>query len=299
MKYQRGQMLVLFGVALAVMLILTGVVLDGSLLVVSWWTLQEDADAACIAGATGGDPQAALANANQPSAILTWTDRTLYLEVSKNEPVYFLQLVGITGLKFEVRSRCLIPSAALLPIAVKRSWLDEGLIDPDLIYGILGQEADQCDVCKGSDFAGAVLPNVICSNVECDPRTFYGVDEANSPNTFKDVIEDLMRAASRINLVGIGTRVPKISGVSNKMLVKAVADTRSEGDHLIVMIFDGEIAGPSPWENLEVVSYAEVEITDLSDSNTLWVRFIREIDNLEGVNLLIRSRTIHWNWLGS
>ena len=298
-KNQTGQMLVMYAVALAVILVITGIVVDGGLMALSWWTLQEDADSACLAGATGGDANLALANAGQPSGTLTWTNRTLYLDVSKSEPVYFLQLVGFDQLAFDVRTRCLIPEAAFLPIAVKRPWLDEGLIDPDLTYGILGQEADQCDLCSGADFSGAVIPNIICvDGVECEVRAFLGIEEGPSPNIYKSEIEDLIRSSIRANVAGIGTRVPQISGVSNKFLVKAVADTYAEGDHLIVIIFDGEIAGPNPWENLEVVSYAEVVITDLSDPNTLWVNFVREIDNLEGVNLATRTRTISWSWSG-
>ena len=293
---QRGQVLPLFAIALILVLVLTGIVLDGGLLTMSWWSLQEDADAACIAGATGGDTNLALANAGQPAATLTWTDRTLYLEVDKTEPVYLLQLVGIKELSFRVRSRCLIPRASLAPIAVKRPWLAEGLIDPTLSYGILGQEADQCDDCSGADYSGAVVPNVICvDGPPCKVRAYYGVDEAPSPNTLKDVIEDLIRGHLRAMLNPIGTVVPQISGVSNKSLVKAMADTYNEGDLLIVMIFNGTINESQPWENLELESYALVEITDLSDVNTLWVKFIEEID-FDEVNLLTRSRTISWTW---
>ncbi len=296
-KIQSGQVLILFAFALVALLVFSGAVLDGGLLFSSWWALQEDADAACIAGATGGDPNAALAAAGQPGAAVTWTGRTLKLEIEKTEPVYFLQLVGFDELTFVVRSRCLVPQAAFVPIAVKRPWLEEGLIDPDLEYGILGQEADQCDTCKGADFAGAIIPNIVCSNVDCDPRFFYGVDEKNSPNTYKSDIEELLRGQTRIALSDIGTRVPQVAGVSNKFLVQAMADTYEVGDLLIVIIFDGTVEGPSPWENLVVVSYAEVEITDLSDVNTLWVKFIREIDNLRDVHLLTLSRTVSWTWI--
>ena len=296
MGRMRGQILPLFAIALILALVLTGIVLDGGLLAMSWWSLQEDADAACIAGATGGDANLALANAGQPAATPTWTDRTLYLEVDKTEPVYLLQLVGIRQLAFRVRTRCLIPSAALAPIAVKRAWLAEGLIDTDLEYGILGQEADQCDDCSGSDYAGAVIPNVICvDGPPCEVRAFFGVDEAPSPNVLKAVIEDLIRGNLRTMLNPIGTVVPQISGVSNKVLVKAMADTYDEGDLLIVMIFNGTISDANPWENLELESYALVEITDLSDVNTLWVKFIKEI-GFDEVNLLTRSRTISWTW---
>ena len=296
MRKQNGQILPLFAIALILALVLTGIVLDGGLLAMSWWSLQEDADAACIAGATGGDPQAALANAGQPAATLTWTDRTLYLEVDKTEPVYLLQLVGINQLSFRVRTRCLVPSAALAPIAVKRAWLAEGLIDTNLEYGVLGQEADQCDDCSGADYAGAVIPNVICvDGSPCKVRAFFGVDEAPSPNVLKAVIEDLIRGNLRTMLNPVGTVVPQISGVSNKSLVKAMADTYDEGDLLIVMIFNGTISDAHPWENLELESYALVEITDLSDVNTLWVKFIKEID-FDEVNLLTRSRTISWTW---
>lgn len=294
---QKGQMMILFAFALVVVLVLAGALLDGGLMFLSWWSLQEDADAACIAGATGGDPNAALAAAGQPGAALTWTSRTLRVEIDKTEPVYFLQMVGFRELSFVVKSRCLVPQAGFVPIAVKRPWLDEGLIDPDLEYGILGQEADQCDDCKGADFAGAIIPNIVCSNVDCDPRFFYGVDEKKSPNTYKSTIEELLRSQIRVSLADIGTRVPQISGVSNKFLVQAMADTYEVGDHLVVLIFDGVIEGPSPWENLAVVSYAEVEITDLSDVNTLWVKFIKEIDNLSDVELLTLSRTVSWAWI--
>lgn len=296
MRRQSGQILPLFAIALILALVLTGIVLDGGLLAMSWWSLQEDADAACIAGATGGDANVALANAGQPAATLTWTDRTLYLEVDKTEPVYLLQLVGINQLSFRVRTRCLVPSAALAPIAVKRAWLAEGLIDTNLEYGVLGQEADQCDDCSGADYAGAVIPNVICvDGSPCKVRAFFGVDEAPSPNVLKAVIEDLIRGNLRTMLNPVGTVVPQISGVSNKSLVKAMADTYDEGDLLIVMIFNGTISDAHPWENLELESYALVEITDLSDVNTLWVKFIKEID-FDEVNLLTRSRTISWTW---
>ncbi len=296
MRKQSGQILPLFAIALILALVLTGIVLDGGLLAMSWWSLQEDADAACIAGATGGDANVALANAGQPAATLTWTDRTLYLEVDKTEPVYLLQLVGINQLSFRVRTRCLVPSAALAPIAVKRAWLAEGLIDTNLEYGVLGQEADQCDDCSGADYAGAVIPNVICvDGSPCKVRAFFGVDEAPSPNVLKAVIEDLIRGNLRTMLNPVGTVVPQISGVSNKSLVKAMADTYDEGDLLIVMIFNGTISDAHPWENLELESYALVEITDLSDVNTLWVKFIKEID-FDEVNLLTRSRTISWTW---
>ena len=294
---QKGQVLILFAFALVAVLVLAGALLDGGLMMFSWWGLQEDADAACIAGATGGDPNVALAAAGQPGAALTWTSRTLRVEIDKTEPVYFLQLVGFNELSFVVRSRCLVPQAAFVPIAVKRPWMDEGLIDLDLEYGILGQEADQCDDCKGADFSGAIIPNIVCSNVDCDPRFFYGLDEKKSPNTYKSDIEELLRGQVRVSLADIGTRVPQISGVSNKFLVQAMADTYEVGDHLIVIIFDGTIEGPSPWENLAVVSYAEVEITDLSDPNTLWVKFIKEIDNLSDVELLTLGRTVSWTWI--
>ena len=299
-NHERGQMLILFAVALVVMLVLTGVVLDGGLMMVSWWSLQEDADAACIAGATGGDANAALGAAGQPAATVTSDGRTLRLEVTKTEPVYFLHLVGFDSLMFDVRSRCLIPQASLVPIAVKEPWLIDGLLDPDEDYPILGnegKEGDQCDTCKGSDFAGAVIPNIVCENRDCDPRFFYGVDEKKSPNTYKDVIQDLLSGDIRTILSALGTRVPQIAGVSNKFLVQTIEENYSVGDHLIVLIFDGEITDNSPWENLKVISYAEVEITKI-ETNVLWVRFIQQIDSSEGVNLLTRTRTVHWNWAG-
>ena len=49
-KNQTGQMLVMYAVALAVILVITGIVVDGGLMALSWWTLQEDADTACLAG---------------------------------------------------------------------------------------------------------------------------------------------------------------------------------------------------------------------------------------------------------
>lgn len=285
----RGQVLPLLAIALVLLLVLTGVVVDGSLLMLDWWTAQEDLDAECIRVATGGPFE-------MNGTI--WTDgSTLRAESFGSAPTYFLQLIGINEVAYEVRSRCLVPRASLMPIAVKRPWVSEGLVDKSLTYGILGQEKDQCDDCKGADYAGAVVPNVVCANETCDPRYFYGIEEAPSPNILKSVIEDLIRGDIRSPLHGAGVRVPQVSGVSNKFLVKAVADTHSVGDHLVVMIFDGAIADAQPWENLELESYAVVEIADLSDVNTLWVTFVREL-SVDEVTLLVRARTVSWTWIG-
>jgi hypothetical protein len=176
----------------------------------------------------------------------------------------------------------------------------DGIITPDLEFPILGDGAEAVDA-QGMDYAGAVIPQVWCENIDCDPRLYFEpTTESNSPNVFKDVYRDTLMGNVGTPLVPIGGRIPQISGVSNKFLVKAMEDAGYVvGDEILVMVYNGTIDNPAPgfgnWENLQIIYYALAEITQF-DANTLFVKFLEApIESPLDVDGAV-SRAVPWDW---
>ncbi len=319
---QRGQVLVLFAFILIAVLAFAAFVVDGGLYVAHWQELQVNLDAACVsaslANARGTDEYTAFASSLSANSVdgvyyspyetgsdglvtkgiqWHWSGNSLFAALRGPHAFYLAQFMKITSMDIAVRSRCTIPEARAVPIAVKEIWLD-GADHP-----ILGQESPgetQCDDCQGSDFAGAVLPWIRCENTNCDPRTFYEpTSESKSPNMHKDVFRDSMLGNVGIPLPTDAVRVPQVSGVSNNFLVKAMEDAGfGVGDHILVLVFDGVIDQPDPgygnWENLLIKYFAIFEITSM-DTNTVNAEFIRKVD-FDGFLNEVRTRTIPWDW---
>jgi hypothetical protein len=319
---QRGQTLVLFAFILIAVLALAAFVVDGGLYVAHWQELQVNLDAACIsaalANARGINELAAFQGSLNTNGVdgvyydpyevgsdglvtrgIQWhgSGNSFFAALKGPHDFYLAQFMKITSMNIAVRSRCTIPEARAVPIAVKELWLD-GAPHP-----ILGQESPgetQCDDCQGADFAGAVLPWVRCEGTNCDPKTFYEpTTESNSPNVHKDVFRDSMLGNVGIPLPTDAVRVPQVSGVSNQFLVKAMEDAGFEvGDQILVLVFDGVIDQPEPgygnWENLLVKYFAIFEITAM-DTNTVDAEFVKKVNFDEYLNE-IRPRTIPWSW---
>lgn len=321
---ERGQVLVLFIGILLVFLALVAFVVDTGIYVAHWQALQTDLDAACVAASLantrGVDEYTAFVNSLNTNGVESfyyspyqvgadglvvrgiqwhWSGESFFTGLRGPHSFYLAQFMGITSMDIAVRSRCTIAQARAVPIAVKEIWLD-GQPHP-----ILGQESGgeaQCDDCQGADFSGAVLPWINCTNTNCDPRTYYEpTTESNSPNIFKDVFRDAMLGNTGIPLPTDATRIPQISGVSNKFLTKAMEDAGFVvGDKIIVLVFSGTIDVPDPgfgaWENLEIKYFAIFEITDM-DANTVEAEFVEKIDFDDLLNET-RPRTIPWDWTG-
>jgi len=320
MRNQRGQTLVLFAGLLVVFLALVALVLDGGIYVWRWQSLQVNLDNACLAAglaeSAGADGYTAFVSSLQSNEVesfyyapyelgtdglvirgIQWhgSGRSFLAGLQGPHSFYLAQFMGITSMDLAVRTRCTISVTSVLPIAVKEPWVVED-IGP---YPILGQGAE-CDDCKGADYAGAVIPNIWCSDESCDDRLYFDPStKTNSPNTEKDVLQDIIHGVVGSPLVPIGGRIPQISGVSNKFLVKAMEDAGyGPGDQIVVIVYDGSITDNSPWENLEVLYYHVAEI-DHMDANTLWATFVGDpIYSLDDIELDLHVRTVPWDWLG-
>lgn len=317
---QKGNAVFMFAILLA-MLAIAALVLDGGLYVYRWQKLQTDLDAACISASLANtrriDEYAAFTNSLSSNGVESfyyapsengsdglvvkgiqwhWSGESFFTGLKGPHTFYLAQFMGITSMDVAVQSRCTIAQARAVPIAVKEIWLD-GESHP-----ILGQETgeEQCDDCQGADFSGAILPWIHCANKNCDPRTYYSpATESNSPSVFKDLFRDSILGNEGIPLPTDATRIPQISGVSNKFLVKAMEDAGYKvGDRILVLVFGGTIDKPDPgygaWENLLVKYFAIFEITDM-DANTVEAEFIEKINFDEYLNE-IRPRTIPWGW---
>ena len=323
---EKGNVLLIIAFALVIFLAFASVALDGGLYMGHWQSLQVDLDAACVASAT------AQAMGNSATGAFQWSLGQNDVDLIYHDPyttdgagdvtkglqwhssmgsflagaqgphdLYLAQFMGITSADIAVRTRCTIALARVLPIAVQEPWVLDGLGD-GTEYPILGDGAD-CVDCQGADFAGAVIPQVWCGDTNCDPKIFFPpAEESNSPNVFKSLYSDNLSGDVGSPLVAIGGRVPQISGVSNKFLVKAMVDAGYVvGDQIIVMVYNGTIDQPEPgfgnWENLQVIYYALATISEI-DTNTLWVTFDKKLDTLDEVRDLSASRTIPWDWSG-
>jgi len=310
---QRGQVLVMFLPVLLVGIAILSLVLDGGIYMWHWQSLQANLDASCVAAASGSGYGSYVdsLNANDvPSEYYvpyeqgvrgiqeTFDGYRAWL--SGPHQTYLSQFMGITSMNIHVRTRCLSALSRVLPIAVQEPWVLDGIEFDDTEYTILGNGAE-CVVCQGSDFAGAVIPQIWCENTNCDPRHYFGsAEESNSPNVFKSLFKDTIQGTEGSPLVPIGGRVPQISGVSNRFLVKAMVEAGYvPGDQIIVMVYNGTIDQPDPgygpWENLEVIYYALATITQF-DPNTLYVSFDEKIDSIEAVRELTISRQIPYDW---
>ncbi len=312
MVNQKGQVLLVFSGIFVVVLGLVSLVVDGGWFMWRYTELQAELDAACLAGATGtgyGDFVNSLTSNDVDAEFYTpyeYEQRGLYVLpdgykawLTGPHVTYLIQFMGIESVTVSVSTRCREPLARVLPIAVQEPWVLDGF-GSSIPYPILGDGAE-CVDCQGADFAGAVIPQVWCSNTNCDPRMYFSpAEESNSPNVFKSLYKDTIQGTIGSPLVQIGGRVPQISGVSNQFLVKALVDAGYEpGDQIIVMVYDGTIDQPEPgygnWENLEVIYYALATIVEF-DANTLFVTFDEKLETLGDVLVLSRSRTIPYDW---
>jgi len=302
-KNQRGQAIVIAPFIIIGLIAIFSLVVDGIIYYLHWQGSQVDLDAACTTGAAGFyNSLESNGHTSDGGTIQYGSSNTMLTTLDEPHMFYLAQFMGIKTMDIHVESRCTVRRAALLPIAVKEPWVLEGLSDPNKEFPILGQGAE-CDECQGSDFSGAVIPQIICSNTDCDPRTYFEpTTDSNSPNVFKDVVQGSIAGSIYTPLPGIGTRVPEISGVSNHFLVQTVVDAGyAPGDQLIVIVYNGTIDVPAPsygtWENLEIIYYALVTISKI-DSNTMWVTFDEKLENSSSVFNYTVPRTVPWDWGG-
>lgn len=285
----RGQILPILAIGLVATLIAAGLVLDGGYLMWTWWTAQENLDAAVCGIAAGAIVQT--------PATITFGDRDVRGVLTANSPTFLLQLAGFDGFEYTVRSRCLRPRAHLLPILVKQTWTD------GLPWPILGQEGPgdtQCDACQGSDFSGGGLPWIECDSPDCSSRTYWPpATEGNSPSQFKDLFKDAAANTIPSPLPAISSRIPTITGVSNNFLVKEMDKHYNVGDEIVVLVFSGTIVRPvaGPWENTEIITYAIFRI-DSMDTNTLRASFIETIPDAAGVNRVTHVQPVPFEWSG-
>ena len=325
---KRGQVLVLFAAILVLFLAFAALVLDGGIYMYHWQKLQVDLDAACVAAAisesSSKDEYAAFVSSLQSNdvppifyepyetdargLVIRGIQRTqdakgFLAGLQGSHDLYLAQFMGIYDADIAVRTRCLAPQVSVLPIAVQEPWVTAGIADKSLEFPILGQGAEAVHA-RGSDFAGAVIPQVWCSDMNCsDKQIFLPALETNAPNVLKGLVRDTIMDESGSPLVPIGQRIPQIGGVSNHFLVKAMRQAGYEvGDQILVMVYNGTIDHPEPkygnWENLEVIYYALAEITQV-EANTVWTAFVEApITSIETVRRLTTSRTIPWDWDG-
>ena len=303
---ERGQVIVLFSAVVVVVLAIGSLVLDGGRFLWRWQALQIDLDAACLAQAGGRSFADSLErNGVDEYFYHPYAEGTKGIQyygdgfrawLSGPLDTYLTQFLGLDGITVHVQTRCNSARAPVLPIAVKEQWAS----DIGGEYPILGDGAE-CEICQGSDFRGAVIPQVWCENENCEPKTFFDpAEEKNSPNVFKSLWEDTIQGNAGSPLVDIGTRAPQLAGVSNNFLVKGVQEAGFEvGDEIIVMVYNGTIAVPEPgnamFENIEVIYYMIAEITEF-DNNTMFVSMVERLDTLDDVRRESLNRTIPYDW---
>ena len=329
-RRETGQIIVLFIGFVFVGLALLSLVIDGGLYLAHWAQLQVDLDAACMAAATaqkkGLNPTFAfntsLAN-NGVSSIyydpqtfgsdgyvirgLQFGPRgTFMVGASGPHDLYLAQFMGVFSMDVAVRSRCIFATVGLSPIAVQEPWF-EGVDDefPDDIFPILGQGAEAVTY-TGNDYGGAVIIHVWCVNAlgapdkECpEQRYFAPLSTSPSSNSLKDVVQGTIAGDVGVPYPPPLTRLPQISGVSNKFLVQTADERWDVGDTFIVIIYDGDLYKPSPpngnWDNIGVLYYALVEVMEF-DSNTLFAQFIGgPYDSPIEIEGFV-SRVVPWTW---
>ena len=329
-RRETGQVLVIFIGVLFAALAIVALVIDGGLYLAHWQQLQVDVDVACMAAATaqkrGFDPTFAFntslasnnhtSNYYEPQIIgsdgyvtkgLQFGPRGTFMAAASGpHDLYLAQFMGIYTAGIQVRSRCIFATIGLSPIAVQEPWYkgEDGDF-PDDIFPILGQGAEAVTY-TGNDYAGAVIIHAWCvdefraPDKECPEQLFFApLSTSPSANSLKDVVRGTIEGDVGVPYPPPGTRLPQISGVSNKFLVQTADERWDVGDTFIVIIYDGDLYKPSPpngnWDNIGVLYYALVEVMEF-DSNTLFAQFIGgPYDSPIEVEGFV-SRVVPWTW---
>lgn len=315
MNEQRGQILILFAFLMIAVLGLMALSIDGALYFAHWQGLQTDLDAACVAAGAHkvADPFAAFAaslatnGVTESAGIYPGADNTWITWAEGPHEIYLAQFMGITTMDISVESRCLIARAGTPPIVVREDWYIQSR-DFGIDFPIFGHGAEALDA-QGSDFRGAALPHMWCEDAngnvsdQCEvPVWFDPVGPATNINQYKFIIEDLIKKEVGSPWVPPGTRIAHIAGVSNNPTIHAMEDAGYvPGDRIVVMIFDGVVTRPdsNPRENVEILYYAEAEIT-MFDSNTMFAKFVGPpLLDLGDVLGLTQPRVVPMSWAGS
>jgi hypothetical protein len=330
---QNGQTLPLLAAILIVIAILAGVIIDAGLVASLKIAAENDAATACVdmaeAAFRGNDPYtaagASLASNLQPQ--YRWAPYAVgddgvvvrgfqaatggyRVALKWDQPVWFLNLVGIQTAPISARARCIGPEARLTPIAVRMSAVEHSLEGgaPEA-YTILGNDPkwDLADEESGTNFRGAVLVHMRCKSQDGVPVTncpdvdVYDplTEPPSNPQAVKDLAEDCFAGVQCGIVHPSGTHIPIVSGTSDKQLVKAFCSPGcAVGTKVVVMIFDGEVYDPDPtygnWENIKVVGYAVYEITDTS-ANAIEARlFSGPFSNFADLDVTTSAREISW-----
>ncbi len=229
----KGQIIVLFGVALMFLLVLSGLILDGGFLFYRWWEAQERIDADTCGVAAG-------ATVNSPATFL-FSNGSVYGTYSGTTPTFLLQLVGL---------------------------------EPN--------DDSQANDDTGNEFSGVCFPWYQGQDVDFDPHiTFSPATTGTSPQANKDLIKQTLLGEITAPLPDVGVRVAHVNGVSNNQLVKAALDAGWEvGDVIAVLLFNGDIEGKSPWENIQITGYALFQI-DQIEKNYLIAHFQEYVSTSE------------------
>jgi hypothetical protein len=308
-RREAGQTAVIMALVLTVVAVLAGVAIDIGL--VTWLTLsaQADAAAACVDAAEasyhGQDPYAAAAatlNANgqpedhyspyatsadgivvrgfQPAPGVLSLPAGYRVALSWQQPIWFLQLVGIRTVPISGRARCIGPQARVVPIAVRETAVEHSLAggNPEA-YTILGNDPrwDLADIESGDNYRGAVIVHMRCKAdgavpvTNCPDVDVYSplTEPPANPQTVKDLVADCFSGSGCGIIQPVGSHIPIVSGTSDRQLVQSFCDAGcAVGTLVVVMLFDGEVYDPDPtfgnWENVAITGYAVYRITDTS-----------------------------------
>ena len=293
---ERGQMLVLYAIGLAAVLVMIGVVVDTGIMYLNKVHADSKASIACRAAAEanrrGGSAYTAFANALTANGIsadsyspqegtglglkkgLEYTGNSWRAAVSWEQSTHFLSLVGIHKFGILGQSRCVgRDNGGLAPIAVRQSAVEDSLdgVPPDE-YTILGRDPtwELADVESGENFRGAVFLHMWCipsTDPNCpDIRFFYPLTESPpTAQTQKKLVLDCFLGINCNLWPDTGQRLPIVAGTSDSQLCHAFQDGGwNVGDKVVVIVFDGEVYSPDPtygnWENVAVIGYAVYEI---------------------------------------
>ena len=301
---ERGQSLPILALVFVSIVAIFSLVVDGILYFADKGAAQLNLDAACVAAADGTDFGYALLRNWDYSGwdYGTWPGEhgTLRSDLGGPHDLYLAQFMGVRHASIYVVSRCTVALEGPLPICVKEPDVLAG-IGTGAEFPILGEGVEATES-RGSSFSGACIPQIWCSNTDCEPKVFFEpTTPANSPNLFKDTWKDTVLGLAGSPFVPIGGRIPVLDGVSNRFEAQTVGDHFAVGDHVILMVYPGVIDAPDPsfgnWENVEITYYVEAILTHF-DANTVFAEFVRVIDDLSGVEDLTTSRTVPWDWAG-
>lgn len=323
MRNQKGQVLPLMAFILIAICVLVGVFIDASIFYLRTMDANNNAAIACQAAAAGGGYSAfseVMMAHGYPESYFSpnegtgkglvkgyeyQSDTSFRVAIQWDEPTYFLSLVGIDSMGILGRARCIERRGGLAPIAVWDEWFWDSVYN-GTEYPILGL-GTECESQPGHDFAGAIYDLVTCyDGIPCAQRIYYPPIPEDYGSMSCQPLKDFPQAEFKgeINPVfkPIGTWIPHVSGVSDKMLVKAMIEGGWEvGDKVYVIVFDGWIykADYADCDNLQVVHYAEATITEIG-TNYINATFYdtEPIFEIGDIQSEIYAREISWEFDG-